>query len=101
VYSVLHTKQRNIKLIYTNKNLIKEINVGLKDLEKNMRLKDLKQGDRLRFMYGYDFVNATVLENFPVQKRIRVVMENGITRIFEYGDSNFDLWNILEPEKTK
>jgi hypothetical protein len=64
-----------------------------------MELKDLKQGDKLRFMFGRDFVTATVLENFPVQQRIRVAMKNGITQIFRYSAANFDLWNILEPEK--
>lgn len=65
-----------------------------------MELKDLKQGDKLCFMFGRDFVTATVLENFPVQKRIRVTMKNpDIIQIFRYSDSNFDLWNILEPDK--
>ena len=48
-----------------------------------MELKDLKQGDKLCFMFGRDFVTATVLENFPVQKRIRVTMKNpDIIQIF-------------------
>jgi hypothetical protein len=63
-----------------------------------MELKDLKQGDRLRFHHGYDFIVATVLENFPVQKKIRLEIPHEI-RIFEYSNHSFDLWNVLEPDK--